>query len=287
LQNAIEELEETRQNRDRKEANISELISRMEEAVEKINLQEQHCNKINEKLKELYTAGQDIKVQDNLISQLAEKDRMLEKQQEQLNRSRVEAVKLRQELEEVEKEKITLEKKIAAEFYEKGVPLETIREVTENTGKTALAMRKELQNAIEELEETRQNRDRKEANISELISRMEEAVEKINLQEQHCNKINEKLKELYTAGQDIKVQDNLISQLAEKDRMLEKQQEQLNRSRVEAVKLRQELEEVEKEKITLEKKIEEMEWQRKKGGQVEVAEETGALAEAKKGELCR
>lgn len=171
---------------------------------------------------------------------------------------------------------------VAAEFYEKGVPLETIREVTENTGKTALAMRKELQNAIEELEETRQNRDRKEANISELISRMEEAVEKINLQEQHCNKINEKLKELYTAGQDIKVQDNLISQLAEKDRMLEKQQEQLNRSRVEAVKLRQELEEVEKEKITLEKKIEEMEWQRKKGGQVELAEETGALAEAKK-----
>ena len=56
----------------------------------------------------------------------------------------------------------------------------------------------------------------------------------------------------------------------------------MNRSRVEAVKLRQELEEVEKEKITLEKKIEEMEWQRKKGGQVEVAEETGALAEAKK-----
>ncbi len=163
---------------------------------------------------------------------------------------------------------------VAAEFYEKGVPLESIRKVTENTGRTALAMRKEFQDAIEELEKERQDRDRKETGIRELISRMEEAVGKISLQEQHYDRINEKLKELHTAGQDRKVQDDLIAQLADKDRMLEKQQEQLNGNRVEAAKLRRELEAAEKEKLALEKKIEELEQQRERGGWEETAAET-------------
>ena len=173
---------------------------------------------------------------------------------------------------------------VAAEFYEKGVPLEAIRKATENTGKTALDMRKELQNAIEELEKERQNRDRKETGIRELISRMEEAVEKINLQEQHYDRINEKLRELYTAGQDVKVQDHLISQLADKDKLLEKQQEQLNGYRVEIAKLRHELEEAKKEKSTLERKIEEMERQGKSGeqeGAVPETEENGIPIGAK------
>lgn len=84
-------------------------------------------------------------------------------------------------------------------------------------------------------------------------------VEKIEFQEKRYDALNEKLKELQTAGQDAKIQNNLLNQLAEKDGMLEKQQNELNEARGTIARLRNEMDGIRKEKDRLEKHTEEME----------------------------
>lgn len=84
-------------------------------------------------------------------------------------------------------------------------------------------------------------------------------MEKIDFQEKRYDALNEKLKELQTAGQDAKVQNHLLEQLAEKDGLLEKQQNELNEARAAIARLRNELDGVKKEREELEKRIKEME----------------------------
>ena len=67
--------------------------------VEKISCQEKRYDALNEKLKEIGTAGQDAQIQSNLLSQLSEKDKMLEKQQNELNEARVQIARLHGEIE--------------------------------------------------------------------------------------------------------------------------------------------------------------------------------------------
>jgi len=56
--------------------------------------------------------GQDAQIQNNLLAQLSEKDKMLEKQQDELNGARVEIAKLRGEMETVRKERKALEEQL-------------------------------------------------------------------------------------------------------------------------------------------------------------------------------
>ena len=93
----------------------------------------------------------------------------------------------------------------------------------------------------------------------ELLEQIKSVVEKIEFQEKRYDALNEKLKELQTAGQDAKIQNNLLSQLADKDSMLEKQQDELNEARGTIARLRNEMDAVRKEKDRLEKRTEEME----------------------------
>lgn len=152
---------------------------------------------------------------------------------------------------------------VALEFYEKGVPLCTVREVTEKTEQTAFTMKKLFANVMEKLGETQTKADSEEAYAKELLEQIKEVVVKIDFQEKRYDALNEKLKELQTAGQDAQVRNNLLSQLAEKDSLLEKQQNEINEARVAVARLRNELDTAEKEKKVLEKKIEEMRQQEK------------------------
>ncbi|MBO5030666.1 MAG: hypothetical protein J6D08_02065, partial [Lachnospiraceae bacterium] len=92
-----------------------------------------------------------------------------------------------------------------------------------------------------------------------LLEQIKSVVEKIEFQEKRYDALNEKLKELQTAGQDAKIQNNLLSQLAEKDSMLEKQQNELNEARGTIARLRNEMDVIRKERDRLEKRTEEME----------------------------
>lgn len=147
---------------------------------------------------------------------------------------------------------------VALEFYEKGVPIGTVKEVIGKAGQTAFAMKKLFQNVMGKLGAVQDGADMQETYARELIVQVKEAVEKITFQERRFDALNEKLKGLETAKQDARIQDSLLSQLAEKDSALEKQQGEINEARATAARLRDELERAGKEKQDLEKRLQEM-----------------------------
>lgn len=169
---------------------------------------------------------------------------------------------------------------VALEFYEKGVPIETVAEVTENSGQTAFVMKKLFQNVMGKLQEAGKAAQAQEGYAQELLEQLKSVVEKIEFQEKRYDALNEKLKELQTAGQDAKVQNNLLAQLAEKDGLLEKQQNELNEARVAIARLRNEMDAIRKERDKLEKRAEEME--QKAAAQSSMVRETGQTETDKK-----
>lgn len=148
---------------------------------------------------------------------------------------------------------------VALEFYEKGVPLKTVAEVTENSGHTAFMMKKLFQDIVSKVQATGEAVQAQNDYAKDLLEQIKSVVEKIEFQEKRYDALNEKLKELQTAGQDAKIQNNLLSQLAEKDSMLEKQQNELNEARGTIARLRNEMDVIRKERDRLEKRTEEME----------------------------
>ncbi len=156
---------------------------------------------------------------------------------------------------------------LALEFYEKGMPLDMIAEITGKTDQTAFAMKKLFSNVMEKLEKAGKSADTEAAYAGELLEQIRRVVEKIDFQEKRYDALNERLKELHTAGRDAEIQNHLLEQLAEKDRILEKQQDEINEERTAAARLRSELDVMGKEKLCLEKRIREMEQQEKNSRQ--------------------
>ena len=144
---------------------------------------------------------------------------------------------------------------VALEFYEKGVPMETISGVLASAENTAYTMKRLFSQVLSKAKEAEPAGGQDMAYAKELMEQIREVVEKISWQEKRYDALNEKLKEIGTAGQDAQVQGNLIAQLSEKDRMLEKQQNELNEARVASVKLRGEMEEMRKEMEALEEQL--------------------------------
>ena len=155
---------------------------------------------------------------------------------------------------------------VALEFYEKGVPIKTIAEVTENSSHTAFTMKKLFQSIVSKVQVAGEAVQAQDDYAKELLEQIKSVVEKIEFQEKRYDALNEKLKELQTAGQDAKIQNNLLNQLAEKDNMiaekdgmLGKQQDELNEARGTIARLRNEMDAIRKERDRLEKRTEEME----------------------------
>ena len=144
---------------------------------------------------------------------------------------------------------------VALEFYEKGVPLDTITEVLSSAENTAYTMKRLFSQVLRKIRETEPVSGQDTAYAKELMEQIREVVEKISCQEKRYDALNEKLKEIGTAGQDAQIQSNLLSQLSEKDKMLEKQQNELNEARVQIAKLHGEIEAVRKERKALEEQV--------------------------------
>ena len=141
---------------------------------------------------------------------------------------------------------------VALEFYEKGVPMDTITGVLSSAENTAYTMKRLFSKVLCKAGEAEAAGGQDTAYAKELMEQIREVVEKISCQEKRYDALNEKLKEIGTAGQDAQVQSNLIAQLSEKDRMLEKQQNELNEARVQIARLHGEIEAVRKERRALE-----------------------------------
>ena len=144
---------------------------------------------------------------------------------------------------------------VALEFYEKGVPMDTITEVLSSAENTAYTMKRLFSQLLKKIREAEPVSGQDTAYAKELMEQIREVVEKISYQEKRYDALNEKLKEIGTAGQDVQVQSNLIAQLSEKDKMLEKQQNELNEARVQIAKLHGEIEAVRKERKALEEQV--------------------------------
>lgn len=170
---------------------------------------------------------------------------------------------------------------VALEFYEKGVPLKTVAEVTENSSHTAFMMKKLFQSIASKVQAAGEAVQAQDDYAKDLLEQIKSVVEKIEFQEKRYDALNEKLKELQTAGQDAKIQNNLLSQLAEKDIMLEKQQNELNEARGTIARLRNEMDVIRKERDRLEKRTEEMEKEAATKGSNTVTEPEVAVADKK------
>ena len=170
---------------------------------------------------------------------------------------------------------------VALEFYEKGVPLKTVAEVTENSSHTAFMMKKLFQSIVSKVQAAGEAVQAQDDYAKDLLEQIRSVVEKIEFQEKRYDALNEKLKELQTAGQDAKIQNNLLNQLEEKDSMLEKQQDELNEARGTIARLRNEMDAIRKERDRLEKRTEEMEKEAATKGSNTVTEPEVAVADKK------
>ena len=170
---------------------------------------------------------------------------------------------------------------VALEFYEKGVPLKTVAEVTENSSHTAFMMKKLFQSIVSKVQAAGEAVQAQDDYAKDLLEQIKSVVEKIEFQEKRYDALNEKLKELQTAGQDAKIQNNLLNQLAEMDSMLEKQQDELNEARGTIARLRNEMDAIRKERDRLEKRTEEMEKEAATKGSNTVTEPEVAVADKK------
>ncbi len=148
---------------------------------------------------------------------------------------------------------------VALEFYEKGVPIATVAEVVENSGNTAFEMKKLFQEIIRKVQEAEEAVSGQDSYVKELFEQTKSVLEKIAFQEKRYDALNEQLQKLQTVGRDAQVENNLLKQLNEKDRMLEKQQDELNEARAAVIKLKNEMDVVRKERDRLEKHAERLE----------------------------
>lgn len=145
---------------------------------------------------------------------------------------------------------------VALEFYEKGLPLDTISRVLSSGENTAYMMKRLFSQVLCRIKETEAPREQDTAYAKELVEQIQEVVRKISCQEERYDALNEKLKEIGTAGQDAQIQNNLLTQLSEKDALLEQQQDELNEAKAELARLRGQVEELKKEKAALEEAVE-------------------------------
>lgn len=146
---------------------------------------------------------------------------------------------------------------VALEFYEKGVPMETINEVLSSAEHTAYAMKRLFSQVLRRAREAEAVSGQEAAYAKELMGQIREVLQKISCQEKRYDALNEKLREIGTAGQDMQIQSSLIAQLSEKDRLLGEQQDELNEAKAAAARLRGEVENLRKERKELEKQIKE------------------------------
>lgn len=144
---------------------------------------------------------------------------------------------------------------VALEFYEKGVPMDTITGVISSAENTAYTMKRLFSQVLCRIKEAEPVSGQDTAYAKELMEQIREVVEKISCQEKRYDALNEKLKEIGTAGQDAQIQNNLLAQLSEKDGTLEKQQNELNEARAEIARLHREIEEIRKERKALEDQV--------------------------------
>ena len=98
--------------------------------------------------------------------------------------------------------------KVSLEFYEKGVPVETIQEAVAR-GEKPVVMRRLYEEVLAQLSKAAEQYTQDSEYVKELIAQMEMVVEKINYQEERYDALNKKLSDVEVLKEDKEVTERL------------------------------------------------------------------------------
>lgn len=147
---------------------------------------------------------------------------------------------------------------VAMEFYEKGVTLENIETVFAKD-ETPAIMRKTFEAMLEKVKEVRSSSEVAPEYVQGLVKQIEEAVAKIQYQEERYDELNKKLKVFENAKADAEVHDGLVKKLGDTEAELSSQQDQVNRANATIARLREQIEEKKKEMEKMQNRIDTLE----------------------------
>lgn len=150
---------------------------------------------------------------------------------------------------------------VALEFYQKGVPIETIQSVMDK-GENAKHMQKAFEGILANMEKSKeelQNSGLEKEYVEGLVKQLEEVVAKINHQEKRYDELNKKLSVFETARHDKEVHDNLIRKYNDSEAALNSQQEELSRATSTIARLREQIEDKKKEMERMQNRINDLE----------------------------
>lgn len=172
---------------------------------------------------------------------------------------------------------------VALEFLEKGVSLENIETVLVKN-ETPANMRKSFEVMLEKVKEMRASSEVTPEYVRGLVKQIEEAVAKIQFQEQRYDELNKKLKIFENAKQDEAVHNGLVKKLGETEAELSGQQDQLNRANATIARLREQIEEKKKEMEKMQNRIDTLEDKLLERASVTTSEKVSVKAEEEKKE---
>ena len=147
---------------------------------------------------------------------------------------------------------------IAFEFYKKGVPIATIEEVVARK-ETPIAMKAAFGKFLEQIQTIKQETATEPEYVQELVKKMEEIVSKICFQDKRYDALNEKLTVFESTKADEHIRENLVKENADKEQLLNDQQDKLNQANSAISRLREQLEFKDKEMNRMSNRIETLE----------------------------
>ena len=146
----------------------------------------------------------------------------------------------------------------ALDYYEKGVPIDAIREVVQKDD-TAVNMRRMFDVVLEKLNKAKEQMPQDLEYVKSLVSQMDEVVEKINHQNERYDALNKKLSEIETSKDDEEVRERLVKENQDKDALINSQQNELNKASSTIARLRDDIEKKDKEMKRMSERIESLE----------------------------
>ena len=146
----------------------------------------------------------------------------------------------------------------ALDYYEKGVPIDAIREVVQKDD-TAVNMRRMFDVVLDKLNKAKEQVPQDIEYVKNLVAQMDEVVKEINHQNERYDALNKKLSEIRTSSDDEEVRERLVKENQDKDALINSQQNELNKASSMIARLRDDIEKKNKEMKRMSERIESLE----------------------------
>lgn len=147
---------------------------------------------------------------------------------------------------------------VALEFYEKGIPIETIAASLDN-GDSPPAMKELFQSILAKTGELTSAVDTMPEYVKGMIEQMEEVVKKISYQDERYDELNKKLSIFEITKRDEEIRDNLVDKLANTEADLSSQQDKIMQANSTIARLREQIADKEKEMKRMQTRIDTLE----------------------------